>query len=131
MNMVIARSYTPKQGHILVMDDDVNVLRIFSKALKSRNYQVSQANSIQQARQFIDSDKYDVFICDVHMGNERGTDLLLEKSDSLSNNQTQVVAISAYGQYRSLIEEVGVDFFLEKPVSIGTLLTLITRLLEQ
>ena len=129
--MVFPNSYNPKTRHILVMDDDENVLRIFSRALKSNNYQVSQASSIQQARQYIDADNYDVFICDIHMGNERGTDLLLEKSERLSNSQTQVVAISAYGQYRSLIEEVGVDFFLEKPVSIGTLLTLIGRLLEQ
>lgn len=129
--MIFPNSYLPSQRHILVMDDDIHVLRIFGKALKSRNYLVSQASSIQQARQFIDTDNYDVFICDIHMGNERGTDLLLEKNERLSINQTQIVAISAYGQYRSLIEEVGVDFFLEKPVSIGTLLTLIDRLLEQ
>jgi DNA-binding NtrC family response regulator len=131
MNMIFARSYIPQKRHILVMDDDVHVLRIFSKALKSRNYQVSQASSIQQAREFIDSDNYDIFICDVQMGNERGTDLLLEKGESLSNSRTQVVAISAYGQYRDLIKDVGVDYFLEKPISIGTLLTLISRLLEQ
>ncbi len=131
MNMVFARSYTPKQKNILVMDDDLHVLRIFSKALKSRNYLVSQASSIQQARDFIDADSYDIFICDVQMGNERGTDLLLEKGEILSNRQTQIVAISAYGQYRDLTREAGVDYFLEKPISIGTLLTLIGRLLDQ
>lgn len=129
--MIFSRSYIPKQKNILVMDDDKHVLRIFSKALRSRNYLVSQANSIQQARDFIDTDSYDIFICDVQMGNERGTDLLLEKGDNLSNNQTQIVAISAYGQYRDLTKEVGVDYFLEKPISIGTLLTLINRLLDQ
>ncbi len=129
--MVFARSYGPTQKHILVMDDDLHVLRIFSKALKSRNYLVSQASSIQQARDFIDADSYDIFICDVQMGNERGTDLLLEKGEILSNRQTQIVAISAYGQYRDLTREAGVDYFLEKPISIGTLLTLIGRLLDQ
>jgi DNA-binding NtrC family response regulator len=129
--MVFASSFIPKQRHILLMDDDANVLRIFSRALKRNNYQVSEASSIQQAREFIDSDNYDIFICDVHMGNERGTDLLLEKGEHLSNSKTQVVAISAYGQYRDLIKGVGVEYFLEKPVSIGTLLTLIGRLLDQ
>jgi len=128
MDMVFARNYVPNQKHILVMDDDVHVLRIFSKALKSRNYLVSQASSIQQARDYIDTDSYDVFICDVQMGNERGTDLLLEKGESLSNSRTQIVAISAYGQYRDLTKEVGVDYFLEKPISIGTLLTLISKI---
>ena len=82
-------------------------------------------------REFIDSENYDIFICDVQMGNERGTDLLLEKGESLSSSQTQIVAISAYGQYRDLTKGVGVDYFLEKPISIGTLLTLICRLLDQ
>ena len=37
---------------------------------------------------------------------------------------------SAYGQYRTLTEEMGADFFLEKPISLGALLTLINRLMN-
>jgi DNA-binding response OmpR family regulator len=37
---------------------------------------------------------------------------------------------SAYGQYRYLTEEMGADYFLEKPISLGTLLTLINRLMD-
>jgi DNA-binding NtrC family response regulator len=94
---------------ILIMEDDPGLRRIYSKALKKSHFE---------------------FICDIHMGRERGTDLLSQVTDKLSAAGTQVIMCSAYGQYRSLTEEMGADFFLEKPISLGTLLTLISRLTE-
>ncbi|MDH5508452.1 MAG: hypothetical protein OEZ02_14615, partial [Anaerolineae bacterium] len=42
----------------------------------------------------------------------------------------QIIMVSAYGQYRALTDEMGADFFLEKPISLGTLITLIGRLAD-
>jgi hypothetical protein len=39
-----------------------------------------------------------------------------------------VIIMSAYPRYRPFCEEMGVDFYLEKPVAISTLLTLVERL---
>jgi hypothetical protein len=36
--------------------------------------------------------------------------------------------ISGYAQYRDTCEEMGADFFLEKPVAVGTLVALVDRL---
>ena len=63
------------------------------------------------------------------MGRQRGTDLLSEFRENLKEANTQVVMCSAYGQYRYLTEEMGADYFLEKPISLGTLLTLVNRLM--
>ena len=35
---------------------------------------------------------------------------------------------SEYGHYRYMSEEMGVDFFLEKPISLVSLLALVNRL---
>ena len=82
------------------------------------------------AKELLDRNEYDIFICDIHMGRERGTDLLSDYSEKLDKAKTQVVMCSAYGQYRYLTEEMGADYFLEKPISLGTLLTLVSRLVE-
>lgn len=117
-------------SRILIMEDDAGLRRIYSKALKKSYFEVHEAPTVQVARQLLESHEYDIFICDIHMGRERGTDLLTEYGDHLDQAGTQVVMCSAYGQYRTLTEEMGADFFLEKPISLGTLLTLVNRVIN-
>ncbi len=119
---------TPRR--ILIMEDDVGLRRIYGKALRKSHYQVDEAPTVQVARDLLTRNEYEIFICDIHMGRERGTDVLSEFSEKLEQVGTQVVMCSAYHQYRTLTEEMGADFFLEKPISLGSLLTLITRLME-
>lgn len=119
-----------RSKRILIMEDDLGLRRIYGKALKKSYYQVDEAPTIQMARELLSQNEYDIFICDIHMGRERGTDLLSEFGDRLDAANTQVVMCSAYGQYRYMTEEMGADYFLEKPISLGTLLTLVSRLTE-
>ena len=119
---------TPRR--ILIMEDDIGLRRIYGKALRKSHYQVDEAPTVQVARELLTKNEYEIFICDIHMGRERGTDVLEEFSEKLEQVGTQVVMCSAYHQYRFLTEEMGADFFLEKPISLGSLLTLITRLME-
>lgn len=115
---------------ILIMEDEVGLRRIFGKVLRKSHYEVHEAPTVQTARDLLGKNEYKVFICDIHMGRERGTDLLSEFRDKLTETGTHVVMCSAYGQYRTLTEEMGADFFLQKPISLGTLLTLINRLMD-
>lgn len=124
----LADSKAPSR--ILIMEDDAGLRRIYSKALKKSYFEVHEAPTVQIARQLLENYEYDIFICDIHMGRERGTDLLTEYGQRLDEAGTQVVMCSAYGQYRTLTEEMGADFFLEKPISLGTLLTLVNRVIN-
>ena len=115
---------------VLIMEDDHYITNIYSKALTRVGYSFDIAKTMDQARVCLDRTIYSVFICDIHMGNERGTDLLPEYLETFAENDTKVVMASAYGNYRVLAGEAGADFFLEKPISLGTLFTLIDRLLD-
>jgi DNA-binding NtrC family response regulator len=115
---------------ILIMEDDAGLRRIYNKALSKGNFEVFEAGAIQTARDLLKSQRFDIFICDIHLGRERGTDLLVEMADKLDADGTQTIMCSAYGQYRFLTDEMGADYFLEKPISLGTLLQLINRLTE-
>ena len=117
-----------KNHRILIMEDDRGLRRSYSKALRKTRYQVDEAATIQAARNLLESNDYEIFVCDIHMGRDRGTDLLIEFQEKFDRNGTQVVMCSEYGQYRYMSEEMGVDFFLEKPISLGALLTLVNRL---
>lgn len=132
-NMVRRQDIRDDQGtkSILILEDDPGLQRIYQKALGKANFTVDMATNILEAREHLANGDYNIFICDIHVGRERGTDLLTDFREKLARNDTQVVMVSAYGQYRSLTEEMGADFFLEKPISLGTLLTLINRLMEK
>ena len=53
---------------------------------------------------------------------------LREQTARLSQIGTNVIAISSQGGYRSIFEDLGVDFYLETPVAVTPLVTLVDRL---
>jgi two-component system OmpR family response regulator/two-component system phosphate regulon response regulator OmpR len=110
------------------MEDDAHLRSVFTRALQSAGYEVHQAASVQEARVLLSQFDFDVLICDIHVGKSRGTDLLREHGEMLLNSGGQIVMVSGYPRYRAVCEEMGADFFLEKPVSIQTLVTLTNRL---
>ncbi|MEJ2757582.1 MAG: response regulator [Anaerolineales bacterium] len=118
-----------KNNHrILILEDDYGLRHIFGRALRKSGYTVEEASTIQAARSQLDTADYEIFICDIQIGRERGLDLLAEYQHKFNQTGTHVVICSAYGQYRAQTEEIGVDFFLEKPISLNTLLSLVDGL---
>jgi DNA-binding NtrC family response regulator len=113
---------------ILIMEDNPDLRYLYSKALRKFGYEVHPAATLQEARALLESSRFDIFLCDIQVGSERGTDLLLEQQAVLSQADTQVVILSAYPRYRPIADEMGVDFYLEKPVALDTLLTMVSRL---
>jgi two-component system phosphate regulon response regulator OmpR len=112
----------------MVMEDDAHLRNVFTRALQSAGYEVHQAAAVDEARALLSGFDFDVLICDIHVGKSRGTDLLREHGEMLLNSGGQIVMVSGYPRYRAVCEEMGADFFLEKPVSIKTLVTLMDRL---
>ncbi len=119
-------SAAPKQ--VLIMEDDHHLLRLYSKALDNAGYQVTQASTIDEARDMLESERFDLLLCDIHMDGEKATDLLREQAANLATSGTQVIMVSGQAQYRAMCEEMGADFFLEKPVPVATLVSLVNRL---
>lgn len=119
-----------KEFRILIMEDDRGLRKVYTRALRKTRYHVDEAATIQTGRKLLEENDYAIFVCDIHMGRDRGTDLLNEFMDKFELVGTQVVLCSEYGHYRQLSEEMGVNYFLEKPFSLGKLLNLVHRLSE-
>lgn len=115
-------------GRVLVMEDDLHLRRLYVKALTASGYEVHPAATLQEARELVAQTSFDVLLCDIHMGEERATDLLEENATALFTSGAQVVMVSGQAHYRDVCEEMGADFFLEKPVAVGTLVALVDRL---
>jgi DNA-binding response OmpR family regulator len=117
--------------HILVMEDNDDLRRLYGKIFKNTGYDVYPAATLEEARSLLAMGHMDIILCDIHMGNENSTDLLREQAASLGKNGTKIIVVSGQAQYRPICEEMGVDFYLEKPVGLETLLSLVERLADR
>jgi DNA-binding response OmpR family regulator len=124
----VKKVYNENSLRVLVMEDDRDLSDIYARSLRRAGYQVYQATTISTARQMLAATRFDLFLCDMHMGTERSFDLLREQRASLVANKTATVVISAEEQYRGRCEEIGIEFFLSKPVDLKQMITLVSRL---
>ncbi len=113
---------------ILVMDDDTDLRRLLCKTLDKMGYRTYPACTIQEADQLLHQHRFSILLCDVHMGEERSTDMLKTHLDELKQQGTHVVMISGDSRQRDVCEGMGVEFYIEKPISLMPLVTLIRRL---
>jgi DNA-binding response OmpR family regulator len=121
---------TPALPRILIIEDNLDLSRLFSKALQNAGYDVNTAATLEEARVRLLQSRFDLLLCDIHIGERRGTDLLCEQIDSLRAQGTEVVVVSVDTHYRPLCQDLGIDFYLEKPVSVRQLVQLVKRLLS-
>ena len=124
----------PEKGNsscrILVLEDDAGLRRIYQKALEKANaYSVDQAATLEEARGLLDAGDYDILISDMRIGRDRATDLLKEYKTRFETSGIKVVMCSAFGQYRHLPDDV--DHFLEKPISLDVLVSLVSELAKE
>lgn len=116
-----------KMNNVLVLEDDSYLRRLITKVLHSANMQVYEAASIRHAQELLDGMAFDVFISDVKVPDGLGVDLIKRNRALLSKNGTVVILVTGEAQYRAYEEELGVEMFLEKPISVPDLLTLVQR----
>ncbi len=113
-------------SRILVMEDDNSLRALFVEVMELEGHAADGARSLDEARQLLDANQYAVFLCDMQIGHERSLDLVREVQ--ARPDGPEVVMISGTAQYEMYLEEMGVEFFLVKPVEIDVLIHLISRL---
>ena len=116
---------------ILVVDDEAPVRRTFSRALAVSGYECATAESVPQAREVLDADRYDLVICDLNMPGESGMTLLEE----LDKSHGEIAVLMVTGEddpaIAHLASERGADGYMIKPFSRNELLIHVDCALEQ
>lgn len=118
-------------NHILVVDDEPNILRSLTFILEKGGYEVSIAEDGEQAMMKIRDLKPSVLILDVMMPNKSGYDVCHEvKSDPVLRD-IHVVMLTAKGQEadREMALAHGADEYISKPFSPIQILTRMNELL--
>jgi CheY-like chemotaxis protein len=109
-----------KRIQVLVADDDQDLLEIYSRALKDNGFDVLLATTGNEAvSRFIES-RPAVIILDYRMpqgnGLEAASQILAMKPSA------KIIMLTADGTVLEEAERIGIELFLEKPISLKRLL---------
>ena len=116
---------------VLVLDSNPNLQYLYVQALKRAGYQVLSATTIQEARNLLTNHSISLFLSDTHINNlDHGIGLMYEQLDTFSKRNIKTVMMSSHIQYERICQEMGVDIFIEKPIAIDRLMTLVNRLIQ-
>jgi DNA-binding NtrC family response regulator len=117
---------------ILVLDGNPNLRYIYMQTLHRAGYEAYPAATVQEARDLLLIYDFDVFLSDTHLDyQEQGVNLLREQMPILTKNNVKTVMMSSHLYYQLISQEMGVDAFVEKPVAIERLVSLIDRLVQE
>ena len=81
---------------VLVVDDEPALRLLCRVNLELEGHRVFEASTLAEARELIATELPDVVLLDVHLGNERGVDLI-DDIDSLESS-TRIVLLSGSSQ---------------------------------
>jgi len=100
--------------HLLVVDDDNRIRELVKEYLEEKQFLVSTAKNVIEAKKKIEIIKYDLLILDIMMPGESGLSLTKEIKKT---NSTLIILLTAKGQAEDRIEglELGADDYLGKP----------------
>ncbi len=112
--------------HILVVDDDQDILEVVRTILTDEGYHV-QTSLNGACLQRMESDPPDLILLDVLLQGEDGRELCRQVKGRDQTRQIPVILFSASVAANSTTAACGADDFLAKPFRIGELLDLVAR----
>ena len=115
---------------ILLVDDEVNTLKVLSAALQNSTTRVETARSGEEALERLKKKKFDLIISDFKMSGMSGEDLL-EKAKTF-NPGLPFILLTAFGTIELAVNAMrkGAYTYLTKPVNINLLESIVGDILK-
>lgn len=110
---------------LLVVDDDKALLYSYKRLFKFAGIEVDTAKNMEKALNLIKKRYYRAMVTDLSLRNNSGTEgLELLQAMKNINQETKLILITGYGssQTRKRAEELGIDYYFEKPVPVDNLI---------
>lgn len=115
---------------ILMIDDDISFLTVYSEILKSREFEAETAPTADQGIQMLADSWFDLVILDVVMPDRNGIQVLKQIREEYPF--LQVMMLTGEGSISDAVEsmEAGAYTYLTKPLEIEQLLASVQRAVE-
>jgi DNA-binding NtrC family response regulator len=118
------------RAHVLIVDDEKNILLTLSRALRVEGYQVDVAGSGKLALEKAKEKSFDAVLLDVQLPDLDGLEVL--RRLRADRDDLPVLVMSGHGTIETAVQatHMGAHDFLEKPVGTERLLVSLTRALD-
>jgi PAS domain S-box-containing protein len=130
LNMTTPSSTPLRKGRLLIVDDELSVLRAVSKVLQKQGYETQECISGTKALAVLQQAEFDVLLCDIMMAGMDGITLLR----SAHEIAPELVGILMTGKssVESAVEAMraGAFDYILKPLSLSVVLPVLERAME-
>jgi DNA-binding NtrC family response regulator len=119
------------KSKILVVDDDRSICNLLKSVLDMEEYTHRVATSGEEARRLMASDRFDILISDIYLGDDSGLNLLAQMKEM--NPDAEVVIMTAQGSVETAVTAVhnGAFDYISKPFGVDDLLEILKRIEEK
>ncbi|HQU81913.1 MAG TPA: sigma-54 dependent transcriptional regulator [Pyrinomonadaceae bacterium] len=117
---------------LLVVDDEKNLRLVVQKELSRQGHEVEAASDGEAAWELLETQDFDVLLCDINMPRLDGISLLRRLREK-SQNPPEVIMLTGQGTVETAIEamKLGAYDYLTKPYRIAELAALVTQAAEK
>jgi two-component system, OmpR family, alkaline phosphatase synthesis response regulator PhoP len=121
------------KAHILVIDDEEDIVKLLEFNLRKQGYRVTSATSGERGLEISRSDLPDLVILDLMLPGMDGLDVCRALKADAATQHTHVVMLSARGHEADIIVglELGADDYIVKPFSPRVLLARVKSVLRR
>lgn len=123
---------TTETGHVLVVDDDLSIRRMFQQLLTTNGYRVSVAASGEEALFFLDLVTPDLILLDLNLPGLDGLETTKKIKSDPSKPFIPIMLVTARDEQKLKVRglDAGADEYLVKPVDLMELLARVRALLR-
>ena len=121
----------PASPHILIVDDEPNIVMSLEFLMRKAGYQVSIARNGTEALEAIDHAAFDVVLLDIMMPDVDGYQVCRHLRQHPARQTTRVIMLSAKSKDADVQKgyDAGADLYLPKPFSTRQLMEKVRELL--
>ncbi|MBU0505725.1 MAG: response regulator transcription factor [bacterium] len=122
-----------EKNHILVVDDDPDILELISYHLIKTGYQLTAAESAEEAEIIIKKTRPHLIILDLMLPGKDGSELCRELKNTEELSTIPIIMLTAKTQETDIINglELGADDYITKPFSPKVLLARVKATLRR
>jgi len=101
--------------NILILDDELNILRTTTVALKSLGHNPFTAENISAGRKILERERIDVLFLDLMLGDENGIDYIEDFKENFPD--LVIIVFTAHSTVESAVESIkrGASEYIQKP----------------
>jgi len=123
-----------KQGYLLIVEDDPDILALLDTTLEFKGYRVATANNGKQALEIVQRELPVLVIADIMMPQLDGFGLVHRLRINPDTRMIPVIFITATyvaEEDRVFALRIGATRFIQKPIALDNFLKVVNELMEQ